>query len=155
VKIFVKVEPLVYGKNHERCNISGQRLGYVIASMLVTQLKQYHESVLYSTRLPAFDHAACRICCRRLAKGASRTMESMSTSRGRRVQAIHSFCHRNGTSCDANLSECKFSSDRRITKSARTAARMRSHISTFLLCCQKAYVRKIRSPGIDKHASSE
>jgi hypothetical protein len=83
-------------------------------------------------------------------------MESTSTSRGRRVvQAIHNFWHCDGTSCDANLSECKFSSDRRITKSARTAARVRSHISTFLLCCQKAYVRKIRSPEIDKHASSE
>jgi hypothetical protein len=81
-------------------------------------------------------------------------MESTSTSRGRRVQVIHSFCHPDGT-CDANLFECKFNSDRRITESARTAARMRSHISTFLLCCQKAYVRKIRSPGIDKHASSE
>jgi hypothetical protein len=37
VRIFVKVElHLVYGKDHERCDISGQRLGYVIASMWVT-----------------------------------------------------------------------------------------------------------------------
>jgi hypothetical protein len=68
VKIFVKVEPLIYGKDHEYCDISGQRLGYVIGSMRVTQLKKYQESVLYAASLPTYEYAACRIYCRRLAQ---------------------------------------------------------------------------------------